>query len=146
MKKILLSGLMIPLLIGSCTLEKAPPHEGAWRLDREYQVSGDQVSTVFPGVNSGSEIKVWSGRTFVFIGRFEHDSTYTDNYGGGTYTLEGNRYEETVEYHSAPEYLGQKVQLWLEVSNDTLTQKWPVDENGAVDKNGYHMEKWVRIK
>ena len=146
MKKILLFVLSVALFTGSCAPEKKSPVEGAWRLAYEYQVSGDRVTTVFPGVNTGSEIKVWSGRTFVFIGRFDHDSTYTDNYGGGTYTLEGNRYEETVEYHSAPEYLGQKVKLWLEVSNDTLTQKWPVDENGEVDEAGYSMEKWVRIK
>ncbi len=134
------------MIIVSCTRTSKSPIEGAWRLAFEYEISGDSISTTYPGTNTGSEIKVWSGNTFIFVGKFIQDSISTDNFGGGTFKLDGNRYEESVQYHSAPEYLGQKVKLYLEVKNDTIIQKWPVDDNGEPVIDHYYLEKWVHIK
>ena len=145
MKKLLLLCLMIPLLLGSCTRELTSPMEGAWKLAYEYEVQGDQSTMIFPGASRGSEIKMWTGDRWALVGVFIEDSIMTDNFGGGKFTLEGTNYQEIVAYHSAKEYLGQTVKLWLDIEGDTLTQIWPVDEAGEPVKSHYYMEKWVRI-
>ncbi len=146
MKKALLPCLIISMIIGSCARETKSPMEGAWKLAYEYEVSGDNSTLIFPGTSKGSEIKMWSGNRFALVGVFVQDSTLTDNFGGGTFTLEGNRYEEIVQYHSAPEYLGQTVKLFLEIKDDTLTQIWPVNDQGEIIESHYFIEKWVRMK
>ena len=145
MKKNILICVIIPILMGSCSPEKVSPMEGAWKLAYEYEISGDNTTLLFPGTSKGSEIKMWSGDRWALVGVFIQDSTLTDNFGGGKFTLEGTNYQEIVQYHSATEYLGQTVKLFLEIKYDTLTQIWPVDDKGEIIKSHYYMEKWVRI-
>ncbi len=146
MKKIICLSLVISLLSLSCTKEKQSPLEGTWKLVHEYQKSGDEILGEFPVDITGSEIKIWSGNHFIFVGRFEQDSVVSDTYGGGTYKLEGDNYEETIEFHSYPDFLGQTMKILLEINGDTITQTFPVDDNGHVDKSEYYIEKWVSIK
>ena len=146
MKKNLAPGLLIILLAGSCTQEPVSPMEGAWKLAYEYEVTDGRSTLIFPGNSQGSEIKMWSGDRWALVGVFIEDSMITDNFAGGKFTLDGTDYQEIVEYHSATEYLGQTVKLYLEIRNDTLTQFWPVDEQGAPDPNHHYMEKWVRFE
>jgi len=146
MKKTVIIGLMIALIMGGCVKEKVSPMEGAWKLAYEYEVSGDNTTLLFPGVSQGSEIKMWSGDSWALVGVFIEDSTFTDNFGGGKFTIDGTDYQEIVGYHSAKEYLGQTVKLFLEIKNDTLTQIWPVDDQGEPVKSHYYMEKWVRFE
>lgn len=120
--------------------------EGAWKLALEYEIEGDHSTLLYPGTTTGSEIKMWSGNRWALVGVFIEDSTVTDNFGGGKFTLEGTSYREIVEYHSAEEYLGQTVNLFLEIQGDTLTQIWPVDEHGDPVRSHYYMEKWVRFR
>lgn len=144
MKKNLLLCLILPLILGSCTTETTSPMEGAWKLAYEIEVKGDNTSILYPGETLGSEIKMWSGDRWALVGVFVEDSTLSDVFAGGKFTIEGTDYREIVEFHSATEYLGQTVKLYLEIKNDTLTQYWPVDENGDPIESHYYMEKWVR--
>lgn len=147
MKKTLMLGLIISMILGGCIQEKKSPLEGEWKLAYEYEISEGKTTVLYPGTSKGTEIKIWSGEYWVLLGRFEQDSGFTQNYGGGTYTLEGNRYEENVQYHSAPQYLDQTVKLLVEFKKDTVIQTWPVDDNGEVITSGsYYIEKWARIK
>ncbi len=146
MKKIICLSLVIILISISCTKEEQSPLEGAWRLVHEYQKSGDEILGEFPVDITGSEIKIWSGNHFIFVGRFEQDSVVSDTYGGGTFKLEDDNYEETIEFHSYPDFLGQTMKILLEIKGDTITQTFPVDNNGQVDTSEYYIEKWVRIK
>ncbi len=145
-KTYLLLCLLFPVFLISCATEYVSPMEGAWKLAYEYEVKGDQSAMIFPGVSQGSEIKMWSGDRWALVGVFIDDSTLADNFGGGKFTLEGTDYQEIVGYHSAKQYLGQTVKLWLEINGDTLTQIWPVDEAGQPIKSHYYMEKWVRFE
>jgi hypothetical protein len=119
--------------------------EGAWKLAYEYEVFVDSSTRIFPGEARGSEIKMWSGNRWALVGVFIEDSIITDNFGGGTFTIDGTDYREIVEYHSATQYLGQTVKLHLEIRNDTLVQIWPVDEDGEIIKDHYYIEHWVRF-
>lgn len=146
MKRIPLLILILPLFLLACTQENTSPMEGAWKLAYEYEISGDNTTLLYPGKNQGSEIKLWSGDRWALVGVFVEDSTLSDVFAGGKFTIDGTDYQEIVEYHSATEYLGQTVKLYLEIKNDTLTQYWPVDETGVPDENHHYMEKWVRFK
>ena len=146
MKTHLLLFLIVPLLLCNCARETTAPMEGAWKLAFEYEIIGDSSTILYPGTTQGIEIKMWSGDRWALSGVFVEDSIMSDVYAGGKFTIEGTDYREIVEFHSAPEYLGQTVRLYLEIKDDTLTQIWPVDDNGAPVKNLYYMEKWVRFK
>jgi len=81
----------------------------------------------------------------MFVGRFQSDTTYTDNFGGGKYTLDGNKYEEEIIYNSNTGYVGAKVRMLLEQRNDTLIQTYPVNEIGEPNKNNHFVEKYVQL-
>jgi hypothetical protein len=138
--------LFILFVLPACTRTTTTPIEGIWRLAYEYEVSGETSTCIFPGTSRGSELKMWAGNRWSLVGVFIEDSVMTDNFAGGTFTLKGTDYREMVEFHSATEYLGQTVQLFLEIRNDTLIQFWPVDENGVPDPEHHYMEKWVRME
>lgn len=146
MKTIAFWSLIFYMINFSCNNVEKSPIEGAWQLTSEYYKSGERTVAEFPVDITGGEIKIWSGINFIFVGRFKQDTVFTDSYGGGTFKLEGNLYEESVQYHSVPDYVGQKVKIFLEVKNDTIIQTYPVDDNGKVYTSEYYIEKWVRIK
>jgi len=138
--------LTILFILSACNRTTTTPIEGVWRLAYEYEVRGETSTCIFPGTSKGSELKMWTGNRWSLVGVFVEDSVMTDNYAGGTFTLKGTEYKEMVEFHSATEYLGKTVQLYLEIRNDTLIQFWPVDENGVPDPEHHYMEKWVRME
>ena len=146
MKTTLFLFLFIPLLFVSCNKPAALPHEGAWNLVYSKSISADTVDYEFPGILTGSDMKVWTKNHFIFVGQFQMDTTKNDSYGGGTYKLEGNRYEENILYHTYPDFIGQKINMLLEVKNDTLTQTWPVNDAGQIDKSNYVIEKYIRVE
>lgn len=146
MKTKLFFFLLIPVLFIGCNRSTNLPHEGAWQLVYAKSVSADTVVSEFPGTVTGSDMKVWTKNHFIFVGLFNLDSTITNSYGGGTYTLDGNRYTETILYHTYPDFAGKKINMLLEVQNDTLIQTWPVKEDGQIDKNNYRIEKYIRAE
>ncbi|MGW8315962.1 MAG: hypothetical protein ACWGNV_10205 [Bacteroidales bacterium] len=138
--------LMSALLTHSCSEPASAPIEGTWSLASEYEIRDGLSISIYPGTTRGSELKMWSGDRWSLVGIFFEDSILTDNYAGGTFTLKGTDYREMVEFHSAPEYQGQTVHLYLEIRNDTLVQIWPVDEKGEPVPELHYMEKWVRME
>jgi hypothetical protein len=82
---------------------------------------------------------------FTFVGHLALDTMTQENYGGGTYTLDGEKYVEDVIYHSGKSYIGTKVRILMEIRHDTLIQRWPVDENWKLAEK-YSTEKYVRVK
>ncbi len=137
--------LVIALIAISCSQSKNKFPQGSWQLVQVLNVSGNKVIKYFPTSFPGSDIKMWSKGHFMFVGRFQNDTTITDNFGGGKYTLNGNRYEEEIVYHSSKNYIGAKVKMLLEQRNDTLVQIYPVNEIGEPNKNNHFVEKYVRL-
>jgi hypothetical protein len=132
------------LILGFTTSPK--PIEGAWNLVYAQTIDGGKQVWRFPGNSTGSDLKMWTGNHFTFVGRFKTDTTYNDNYGGGTYTLEGTHYLETILYHTITSAVGTKIKMLIEIKGDSLIQTYPVDDNWKVDKNKYNIEKYVRLK
>lgn len=147
MKKIIFLIMIFILIVDGCTKQKSSPIEGAWKMVYFRSIRGDTVNIQFPGAEvEVSDIKIWSKNHVAFVGRFKRDTVFFDNYGGGTYKLEGNRYLESLEYHSSKRLIGVSLKMLLENRNDTLIQTFPVDDNGnIVNKSNYIVEKFVRL-
>ena len=140
-KKIFLSSMVISLIIISCAQQQVinSPLEGVWQVVSFQQMHGDTVIFQFGKDFTGGEMKMWYSNYFNFVGQYKLGDSIVNNYGGGTFKLEGNRYEENLTY---PEKA--TVKLLLEIKNDTITQTWPVDDNGQIIKSNYYMQKLAR--
>ena len=132
------------LIIGCSTQEKKSPIEGGWKLVYASYPSSDFT---FPINFTGAGVKTWTSGTFVFTGKYQMDTTIYNNYGWGTFKLsEGNKYEESIIYHHLSESsIGTSIKMFIEVRNDTLIQKWPLNDNWQLPAQ-YSIEKYVRLK
>jgi hypothetical protein len=147
MKKLLLPLLAIAFAMNACSDVSDKYPQGAWHLIRSESINNGETTVTYPGILVGSEYKMWSEKNFMFVGRWQQDSVTIDNYGFGTYILNGNEYEETVMYHFMKEYQDQKIKMTLELKNDTLVQVYhPVDSTGKSIENISSVEKYVRLK
>jgi hypothetical protein len=147
MKKLLLPLLAIAFAMNACSDVSDKYPQGAWQLIRSESINNGVTTVTYPGILVGSEYKMWSEKNFMFVGRWQQDSVTIDNYGFGTYILNGNEYEETVMYHFMKEYQDQKIKMTLELKNDTLVQVYhPVDSTGKSIENISSVEKYVRLK
>ena len=148
MEKITFLSLVISLIIGSCAKQESKFPQGAWKNVLSQMIktdsSGKVTSVDYPVVFT----KMWSEKNFSFIGQYKQDTIMRDFYGGGTYELKGNRYDEFEIYHfSKPgSVLNIHNKMLLELRNDTLIQSYPVDDNGQGIKKNYYVEKYIRLK
>lgn len=140
MKRIIFLSLMVALIMGSCSPEKKSPVEGTWNM---IYGSWNSFAKTFPADLDGGQIKMYTKHYFSHIGQFKADSII-DNHGCGSYTLNGNQFEETIIYRYGGTDQGEKIKLLLDVQNDTLTIRWPVDENWNLAEN-FSIEKYVRL-
>jgi hypothetical protein len=139
MKKAIFSGLVIVFIITGCT-PKAEI-EGVWRIVSATGTEGE----LFPAHYRGHQIKIWTEGYFAFIGQFSRDTLTEQNFGWGTYTIRGDRYEELIREHVDPGLIGTSIRMTLMVRNDTLIQMWPANENWEMPPI-YSMEKYVRVE
>jgi hypothetical protein len=146
MKKTVLFSAMILLILAGCNQEPVNPVVGAWDLIYARQVKNDSIISIFPGDYQGSGVKMWCNNYWMVMGNYIMDTTEFVSYGGGSYTLEGIVYKETIKYHVSKDYEGKTLRMRIVVQNDTLIQVWPADELGVVDKSNYTSEKYVKVK
>lgn len=146
MKAFIIPGIILTLT--SCSFA---PHElkfplGTWQLVQWQQFKGDSHIEIFPGEWTGSDILMIGERHIFSVGTFKNDSAVFNNYVGVSYTLDGNRLEETIMYFPYPENIGQKVKQILELRGDTLYKSYPCDDTWVLNKSNYNVEKYVRMK
>ena len=146
MKKVIFLGLIIWLIIAACGNQNNKSLLGAWQMVQMQGVEGGKVTNYFSEKYKVNQTKMWSENRFIFVGKYQVDTVTTYRYGVGTYTLNGNLYEEDILYHFVESYEGQKNRIWLEIRNDTLLHIFPVDETGKPNQTRHWVEKYVRIK
>ena len=144
LKKVNVYGIIILLIMGSCRKNEESHLEGAWKLIEANWVQA-HIEGIYPGQIGGSQIKFWSKEHFAFAGSFILDTLVVNNLGAGTYDFDGYKYLEIIDYQCSEESIGRTYRLSLEIINDTLIQKWPVDENWKLVEK-YNMEKYIRIE
>jgi len=147
MKKIaIIIGTLFLLILIGCKQEPANPIEGAWNLIYVKNIANDSVVSEFPRTYQGSDIKMWTKENWSFVSSYKQDTITWENYGGGTYTLNGTIYVENIIFHADKNLIGHKLRMLMTVKNDTLIQIWPVDEEGMVNKSECHVERYTRLK
>ena len=145
MKVRIMFNVMVLLTVIGCTQKSAKLPEGTWEMVNFQYYSGDTLKANEIMNDSINQVKIWTPNYFTFVGRSKADSTYQDNYGGGTYKLDGINYEENIQFHSYKSYIGQTVKLLLELKGDTLVQTFPVDNMWKPEKSHF-IEKYVRLQ
>jgi hypothetical protein len=147
MKKIIFFSLVITLIIGSCAQKVTKsPYEGAWEMVGYTSMSGDTATNYkIPSPENGSQIKLWTKNRFAFTGIVKTDTSEVDVYGSGTYTLVGDKYEESIIYHNDKKLINIKDKFLLELRNDTLFQKGPADDKWNLPRQ-YGIEKYLKAE
>lgn len=144
MKRTILTGIVVLIVISCNIQDKNSSIEGGWKL---VQIISPSAKYNFPDNISGLGVKAWTKGTFVFSGEYKADTAKIVNFGWGTYTLtEGNHYAETIIHHQmSASSEGKTFNMLIEVKNDTLIQQWPVDETWKLKEN-HTTEKFIRLK
>lgn len=138
------------ILIG-CTKETTPPSsqkipvpnsiEGSWKL--VYADIKENDSLQIKDLSKTDFIKIINATHFAF---FNQDRGTSDNFnaGGGTYTLKGSDYKETLDFINAPDYRGHVFPFKVEIKGDTLIQQGH-EKIEAAGLDSYILEKYIRI-
>jgi hypothetical protein len=147
--------VFVGLLLAFCTEKPAgtatkPPVislVGTWRLLTGTLIEkGDTVVTDY--TQKVSFIKIINDTHFAFLHhdlKRGKDAAAVFSAGGGSYTLQQNRYTERLEYCSDSAWEGHDFTFTVVVSNDTLTQTG-VEKVESAGVNRINIEKYVRSK
>jgi hypothetical protein len=127
-----------------CVSEKKNKLEGTWRLVTGTQKQGDTSSTYSQATYFG--IKMFCENHVAWFGQHLLGGDTSSYYGGGTYTLEGNNYTESIEYNTYKSVIGRVIPFEVELKNDTLIQKGPRKIGKYQDSKWELYEVWVRMK
>jgi len=149
MKKVIFFGLIISLMILSCAKQESKFPQGVWQLVQTQTVGNGVTIVGFPVNWSGSMIKMWSEKHWTNVDKsIRYYTMRKDMYAGGTYTLEGNQYEEQILYHNNKDYEGRiSANMTLELRNDTLIQSYhPLGSDGHVVESVSNIEKYIRLE
>jgi hypothetical protein len=152
MKKILLFNIIISLIIVSCSQEPIKFPLGAWSLVQIQRVTNGKTVVTFPtekNKEKTTQMKMYSEKNWMFVGKSDRDTVVVDVYGGGTYTLEGIQYEENIIYHYGKQWVGRvSKNMTMELVNDTLVQSYhPISAiDGLPVDSITNIQKYVRLK
>jgi len=146
MKTKLLCLFFIAFSISAHCQKKSLNIEGAWKTVYFETINGDKPGIEFPGKSDWDVTKIWYGNHFMCVGVVKEDTTVTDLYVAGTYTLNGNKYVEDINIMSYKPWEGIKLKMLMELKNDTLIYTFPVNDNGTIGKEWAWREKLVRVK
>ncbi len=127
MRTIIILSLFILVAFNSCNQQEKSPIEGTWEMVSGKWTRPDSTIFEYPGnIKDLSQLFMYSKNYFIYCGRFMSDTATRDNYGGGTYQFDENKYEETILYFSNPDNIGIKLAFELVIKNDTLIKTGPI--------------------
>lgn len=138
---------VLVLLLVTAACSKHTPIEGTWELVSGTTIEKNDTVVTFYG-KSQRFIKIINATHFSFL---QHDlnkgkdSAAIFVAGGGSYTLEGNRYREKLEFCSFREWEGIHPEFTVKISGDTLIQQGREKvEHLNVDR--IIIERYIRVK
>lgn len=150
MKIAIIQLLTIITLIG-CAKETTSPSEektpvknsieGTWKL--VYADIKENDSIQVKDLSNTDFIKIINASHFAF---FNQDRGTSENFnaGGGSYTLVGLDYKETLDFINAPDYRGHVFPFKIEIKGDSLIQQGH-EKLEAAGLDRYILEKYIRI-
>lgn len=142
--------VILPLgLLLSCSAEtpSSVAITGTWRLVSGATITGKD-STITDYTKSLSMIKIINDSHFAFLKHDVNSPKDSSNHfdaGGGSYTLEGDKYTEHLDYYSDRGWEGKTFSFTVRISNDTLIQSGREKvESEGIDRE--IIERYVRVK
>lgn len=150
MNKIALLSI-VTLMLGSCIESNKETSEnittttneiiGTWKL--VYGEIREDDSLEIKDMSKSEFIKIINKDHFAFFNQNHTDSKAFYG-GGGTYTLEGNNYTETLDFTSADAVRGHSFPFTVEFKGDTLIQ-FGLEEVKEANIKRNIIEKYVRL-
>ncbi|MDB5006887.1 MAG: hypothetical protein JWP45_1280 [Mucilaginibacter sp.] len=149
MKPITFIALIIVCLLSACEYNPKPinPVNGTWQLVSGTTITRG-VSTFTDYTKTQRMIKIINDSHFAFL---QHrlntpkDSSNKFDAGGGSYTLNGNKYTEHLDYYSDKNWEGKSFDFTVTVKGDTLVQTG-LEKVEKENINREIIEKYIRVK
>ena len=136
--------IVLCLALLGCVSEKKNAIEGTWRVVAGTMKTAD--TTVSYSQTNLFGMKMIVDNQWAIFGQPLGDGDTLAYYGGGTYTLEGNIYTESIKYNIVKSRVGRTIPFEVEVRNDTLIQKGPPHTAQGAGSPWELYEVWVRVK
>ena len=125
--------------------EKKNPIEGTWEMI-SGKLSSPDTTYLFPVTEYDRQIMMNSRTHTLWI---RQDTSRQDAvwFGGGKYTLEGDKYTELIETFFNPKCIGKWYTATMKVKGDTLIQSgiWPAKKYGIGEYDMDLYEVFIRI-
>lgn len=122
---------------------KIPTNEliGTWKM--VYGDITEYDSVKIKDLSKTEFFKIINNSHFAFFNQVKdkNDGFYG---GGGTYTLQGNQYIETLDFIASKGIRGQSFSFTIEFKGDTLIQHG-LEEVKKLDIKRHILEKYIRI-
>lgn len=115
---------------------------GTWKM--VYAETKEQDSIKIKDLTSARFIKIINDSHFAFFNQ-PKDGSKNFYGGGGTYTLNGKRYIETLSYTSVEAIKNHKFPFIVQIKGDTLIQSG-LEEVKAAGIKREIIEKYIRLK
>lgn len=148
MKSRLSAILLLTSVLAACTIKTnvdKPPIEGTWELISETRIEGND--TTFAAMPPDQRnIKMLNGTHFSFVRHDRNhgkDSTAVFVAGAGTYTIDGDKYHEHLEFCNYREWENHDFDFTVTIKNDTLVQSGHEKVEGVADR--IIIEKYHRV-
>jgi uncharacterized lipoprotein YehR (DUF1307 family) len=120
---------------------------GTWQLVAGITITKG-VSVVTDYSKNNRMIKIINDTHFAFLRHdveTKKDSSNHFDAGGGSYTLDGNKYTEHLDYYADKNWEGKTFDFTVTVKNDTLIQKGLEKvESEGIDR--IIIEKYLKLK
>ncbi|NME71297.1 lipocalin-like domain-containing protein [Flammeovirga aprica] len=140
--------IILTLIVASCIdIHQEPNIQGTWELISATTIKEDTV--IEQDLSGKRMIKIINSDHFAFLNHDKHkgtkDSLAHFVAGGGTYTLNGRKYKESLEYCNFRQWEGNDFTFKVTLLKDTLIQEGQ-EEIKELNVNHKIIEKYVRVK
>ena len=121
--------------------------QGAWKLVAALEIQNGITGNFVGKYATMNETKIWSGNVVMFVSQYKGRKEQSEDYGSGTWKLNGNNYEESYTISSFKESLENKtVRPKLEIKGDTLVQTFFLNEKFDPASDTLYVWKYLKIK
>jgi len=148
------------VLLSSCATDKKSPLEGVWELTSAQYTTPD--TTIKFTSTEWSQIKIITKSHHVWVGQAPNRKQFTAGgtdsellaaartfrAGGGTYTIEGDKYIEHIKYFLNPNYVNASIPFTYKMEGDQWIQTgtFPSKSLGLQEYDTELYEVWKRVE
>ena len=136
--------LSMCLVVLGCASGKKKAIEGTWRVVAGTMKTADTTISYSQANLFGMKMIV--DDQWAVFGQPLGGGDTLAYYSGGSYTLEGDIYMESIKYNILQSRVGRTIAFEVEIRNDTLIQRGPPKAAQIAPRTWELYEVWVRVK